>query len=159
MKTRTNQPVYKDDGTLLKDTDLGDKLPVIEEGDAGKVLMVNEDEDGYELGTPSGGTKLYKHTITGMGGAFQGLTLEIISLNSQPYNNFQSFLDAVASHLDIRTTGDVKVRMIYSAFSGSSFKVYFGGYYYDYAGSSAPELLTYELGVSDITPADVVTEL
>ena len=47
MKTRTNQPVYKDDGTLLKDTDLGDKLPVIEEGDAGKVLMVNEDEDGY----------------------------------------------------------------------------------------------------------------
>jgi len=63
MKTRTNQPVYKDDGTELKDTDLGDKLPVIEEGDAGKVLMVNEDEDGYELGTPSGGTKLYNHYL------------------------------------------------------------------------------------------------
>jgi len=38
-------------------------LPDIEEGDAGKTVKVKEDETGYELGTISSGTKLYKHVF------------------------------------------------------------------------------------------------
>lgn len=43
--------------------DLDSKVPTPEVSDSGKVLMVGED-GSYELGIPSGGTKLYKHSIT-----------------------------------------------------------------------------------------------
>ena len=38
-------------------------LPTPEAGDAGKVLVVNEDEDGFVLGE-AGGEKLYRHNIS-----------------------------------------------------------------------------------------------
>ena len=76
------------EGKLVAESgdELPKELPPIEEGDAGKVLMVNEDEDGYELnnllpevsaedngsilkvvdgvwakGSESGGTQLHEH--------------------------------------------------------------------------------------------------
>lgn len=45
MKTRTNQPIYKDDGSPLTEEEL---LPKATSSDAGKVVGVNEDGD-YEL--------------------------------------------------------------------------------------------------------------
>ena len=136
-------------------------LPPITESDIGKVLGVNNDGE-LEFQEISGGTKLYKHTITGMGGAFQGLTLEIISLDSQPYNSFQRMLNACDDQLYMLLNlnqGSQKVKLVYMTFNGSYFKMYFGGYYTAFGGSTDPGLITYELGVSDITPTDVVTEL
>ena len=38
-------------------------LPEPQAGDEGKAVLVNSSADGFELGTVSSGTKLYKHTI------------------------------------------------------------------------------------------------
>lgn len=39
------------------------KIPEIEAGDAGKAIVVNEAEDGYELASAGGGSTYYRHII------------------------------------------------------------------------------------------------
>lgn len=59
----TNKQVVEVVNKAIEDGDI-EVLPVIEQGDAGKVLKVNEQEDGVEWGEAGGGAgSLYRHDI------------------------------------------------------------------------------------------------
>lgn len=87
FKKKHNLLADKVDG--LEETVEQNLLPEIESGDAGKVITVNENEDGYILSPVSGGEKLYMHYLfigaqpyTDISGRIK---LMIISKNSQPF--------------------------------------------------------------------------
>ena len=77
MKSRTNQPIYNDNGKLAQD------MPNTSASDSGKVLGI--DESGKVVPVSSG-TKLYKHELVIEGDDDQTTTRSII-LNVISYDN------------------------------------------------------------------------
>ena len=62
------------------------KIPEIEAGDAGKAIVVNEAEDGYELASAGGGS-LYQHNIVFIetGNNPLRISFSIITANDTPF--------------------------------------------------------------------------
>lgn len=112
--------------------EVGGSLPEIESGDAGKVIAVNEEEDGYELQEVSGGTKLYQHeltfdlicTIGGTQYTATGLKLYALTNFSSNTSADTYFICQVNNHLNTAIFGSEKKLVIMTPFlvsiSGSS---------------------------------------
>lgn len=149
MKSRTNQPVFKDDGSLLKDSDLGDKLPAIEEGDAGKVIAVNEDEDGYELQEVSGGTKLYYHSIS----FSTGDALSLISTISEPLTIDDINMDLKTYINGVFLSAENGIGIVCNINPSSTFIRII------YMDDDAMEMTTAQLTLAGLTLTDTVTPL
>ncbi len=164
-KSRTNQPVESSkelDGELEQMqediSNISSLIPPIESGDAGKVIVVNEDEDGYELGTPSGGTKLYKHVINlgGYGNSLICITNsedEITDLTNAILSKIVSYCGLSTSSISPSGSGNV----VYSTYDTTN--VYFIAVY----GSGSPSSATYTIQKISVarsaTISDTVTPL
>lgn len=86
MKTRTNQPIYNDNGKLAQD------MPNTSASDSGKVLGI--DESGKVVPVSSG-TKLYRHELTitynpQEQGDLQEIYLIFANTNPNPYENLDN---------------------------------------------------------------------
>lgn len=83
MKSRTNQPIYNDNGKLAQD------MPNTSASDSGKVLGI--DESGKVVPVSSG-TKLYKHHFACQDdNQTFDLTIEIISTDNTSFANKTSY--------------------------------------------------------------------
>ena len=101
MKKLFPLQTFQQDAVLKRLSELSEIVPESLESDAGKVIMVGEDGN-YKLGEVSGGTKLYKHSIT----FADDYTIEFISTSSEAYEWDEQDTSGIESIVnDIRLFG------------------------------------------------------